>query len=479
MRANDPVGRLQGSMACVLSLAMGLSAASLGCGDDETSVTQSTTTSSGGNGQGGTAQGGGGQGGGGGETLVVEVGTSAFGALGEFVPVAGATVAFDKPGGERVELTSGADGTITFDGIDWSLGEGTMTAYLEDHVLWSYLGLTPESLARYIEGAHAERLRFLLLEQGPSTVAASGTATGMANEAHRLYLGANTAGSSSSDHAGPDWSLYVASGEPFALVGFEYHMVSPATVSARGEEFALDGWASLEHEAITEETSGLTFDMTNALAPTHVSGSFPLPLHGISDFFETAQGGVRASAAEFDGSLLLGLPTHLDVSTDGTAVEYDVEHVSPSVVAAPMTNYALWDSEGRGAGVQAIGYPSAGEQDFVVPEPVTLTNEESIAPYDTTLGWEMNEVDATDSLLTVNSWVSLRSTGVSAWYVRLPRGATEMTLPALPSNVDADAVFGTGSLAVIVQLCEERSTPVEYAGYCARYSASKPFYLTH
>lgn len=59
------------------------------------------------------------------------------------------------------------------------------------------------------------------------------------------------------------------------------------------------------------------------------------------------------------------------------------------------------------------------------------------------------------------------------WYVPIAPGATALTLPALPSGLDPDAVFGEArsSVIVAVQHCERRP---ELAP-CSRWATSRFF----
>ena len=118
----------------IASAVLGVVTASVtfGCGDDEASPAGAASgTGATGAGAAGAAggAGGAGAGGAGGESVTFIVVESLLGEP-TAPPVEGAMVAFDAPGGERVEQSSGADGKVTFTGVDWSKGKAAVSAYL-------------------------------------------------------------------------------------------------------------------------------------------------------------------------------------------------------------------------------------------------------------------------------------------------------------------------------------------------------------
>ncbi|HUT78715.1 MAG TPA: hypothetical protein VM285_13555, partial [Polyangia bacterium] len=105
-----------------------------------------------------------------------------------WVPLEGATVAFDAPGGERTEAVSGADGTVTFEGIDWSLGTAAATAHAEGYVLASVVDVEPSVVGQLFSVDGAVALLVNELTTAPETVSVSGTATGLLDTAHDLVV---------------------------------------------------------------------------------------------------------------------------------------------------------------------------------------------------------------------------------------------------------------------------------------------------
>ena len=126
------------AVACLLAISIA------GCGDDSKKVQDAGL-----------------DGGGGGESIiVVEWSTDSE----DWVPMEGATVAFDAPGGERTETVSGADGKVTFEGVDWTLGTAAATAHQPDYALGSVVNIDPSNLAGIFTIDDVIALRTMLIE---------------------------------------------------------------------------------------------------------------------------------------------------------------------------------------------------------------------------------------------------------------------------------------------------------------------------
>jgi hypothetical protein len=455
----------QGLAVVVLCLA----AATAGCSDDN-SVDPITTATGTGTGTGGT----GGAGGAVGESLEIQVLTMGARDMTQQAPAVGAVVSFDMPGGERVEQTTGSDGRVSFENIDWSLEPaGAVTGYLEGHILASALGLTPETVLSYIDQGGGEMLELWLQEVAPEQIDVSGTATNMNDQAHRLLVSTTSSGTVH-DAPGPDWSVQADPGQPFTVVGVEYAQDTSQVVSPRGRAFEVFGWGYLEHAAVSSATTGVTLDMSQSLTPTSVSGSFAIPQHGAGTFFDAAVGLARSSSLGSDGTAFLGLATLTDVAPDGVSFEYDLEYVEPAGDENPYTFYMMF----RGAQTSALivpGAPTAGAQPGTMPEPITIAVARR--PLHDTFTWQLNEVDQADPDLTLNAWIQNQATSQIVWVVAMPPGATEMTLPELPSTAVADDVLGTGPLQTAINQCAaENSGAYEYQ--CSRWATGSTLTLT-
>lgn len=61
--------------------------------------------------------------------------------------IAGAVISVVLPGGEHREVTTGADGTVVVDGIDWSAGTASAIAWAPGHSLYGVNGVSPDTFA--------------------------------------------------------------------------------------------------------------------------------------------------------------------------------------------------------------------------------------------------------------------------------------------------------------------------------------------
>jgi hypothetical protein len=124
------------------------------------------------------------------------------------------------------------------------------------------------------------------------------------------------------------------------------------------------------------------------------------------------------------------------------------------------------------------GYPTAGAQQPVLPEPVQLPDANPVYPWGQTVTWQMNAIDAADDELGLQSWI-VDSEGKQLWYVGMPPGSTEFAMPELPSGADADTVLGTGNVSGWINHCSSQPEDhPDYQGYCHRWSSSRTYILT-
>ena len=328
-------------------------------------------------------------------------------------------------------------------------------------------------MAWYAARFRADLLTLWLEEPAPELVEVSGAASNMSADSNRLMIAATTQ-STSIDHAGPAFSVAVETGEAFSLIALEYQTVSPATVSPRGAELELIQWAELAHAAVTSPTPGVTLDMDASLPATTVSGSFAIPAHGTSGFFEEAHGTLRTTSVESRASGTFGLPTRLDVAPDGLAFEYEAQHVEPTDGSTVMSKYYLWGGTGALAGLVKPGPPVDGPQEGVLPEPVlpaAITID-----FGDPISWTMNAVDRADPELGINAFFRNQGSGQPVWRVTAPPGAVQMVLPALPTGADPAEVLGEGALVAQIALCSIEH-PEPYTYWCARWSSSRDVHL--
>jgi hypothetical protein len=385
------------------------------------------------------------------------------------VPAKGTLIAFDLPGGVRVEKTVDDNGRATFEGVDWSKSpSGFITGYLPGRRLQSLGNLTAENVQALLARFGTKVLTLNMFPTPEPFVDVSGTATNMSVATHRLLV-APTVPGVAQDGVGLSFSVKVTPGRDFSLVALEYAPVTPSTVSTRGEELTHVAWAELNHAAVSTATTGLTIDLGTPLTAIDVSGSFAIPTHGTSNFFDTAKGSLITSSVESTESGYLGRLRKIDVSSDGKSFEYDMSYVS--IAAAPnlFTHYYVWAASGAIAAILKTGAPTPGMQDGVMPEPVVLA--QASVDLGSPVTWSTNDVDRSDATLGLNAWITNATTSVSVWNVRMPAGTTELTLPALPTGADPDTVLGSGNLTTRIEVCA-LDAPEPFSNWCTRWSGS-------
>ncbi|MBI5488106.1 MAG: hypothetical protein HY905_12305 [Deltaproteobacteria bacterium] len=341
-------------------------------------------------------------------------------------PAEGATVALDKPGGERVEETTEADGRATFDAIDWSLGEAAVTAALEGYVVNSRTGV--------VEADGEVELGVGRRGPSPDLVELSGTVTGMAADANTLSVGTTVHGESYWS-SGPDWSIQVEPGAAFTIVAAERH--SGAGSTGQHLEMTVDHWLLVDHAAITGATT-FDLDFATGATPTVVEGSFPMPARVESRLRTSGLGWITTYLTV--GSATVGYPTATDPSSDWNSVVYTVEYVEPPGVAVEdvRTQYCLVQNDDYSCAIED-GYPGAGVQSVTLLDLPQMTHPTGVTPYPLhdPVEWEAWDNDVYPLLI-------LEDDIGRVWTIRGPMDGTSIVVPALPSIVDEAELLGTG-----------------------------------
>jgi hypothetical protein len=343
-------------------------------------------------------------------------------------PAAGALVTLDKPGGERVALTAGADGTVAFDGIDWSLGEAAVTASMDGHGMASRVGI--------VETDGAITLRIPV--QPVETVTLSGTVTNMTDESNSLISNYYGCGGTSYQGPGPDYSIEVPAGAPFAMDIFEYSW--EALPSGQGQEWTVQDVYWQEMDAITADTTNdITIDGDGGVETYEASGSFDFSLTEGTPLSGTeGMGGVYVMTAcdnypvWLDGAGWLGnglgWTSHSDINADGTAFDYTVGYFTPPFVDQYFTLYFVWGNSGW-TEVREDGLPTAGSHAIdLLDVPVVNTSSETgfVELNGAPVTWESAETDARPELVVF--------VGDYTWIIDGPVSATSLAVPALPEG---------------------------------------------
>jgi hypothetical protein len=372
-----------------------------------------------------------------GGVLVVHVTAwPAWAGLAQGTPAAAAVVALDAPGGARIEQTAGADGSVTFTGLDWSAGTAAVTAYLDDaHVMATRVGITeadgeidmpvnalaePELVAVNVTGLNVPHL-------ASTFVMVAATVPG---------IQCQTRGNELVD---PSCTLEVVPGQAFTIVAREY---VPGSCGARCFSAPISAWTTADVPAVTGPAEA-TVDFAAPAAATTVSGSFVMP--GRADSPLRSNTSCMMYTLSALGAGYLGFVTTTRVTADGSTCEYEGQYVTVPGADDPVTIYWVYPdlSNGADSWVEVHGNLAAGPQTLPfldTPAFVTASGSPLLGP----LAWTLFDAGVGVSLFVT------RSDGSIVWRVALPPDTTAVTLPQLPASVNVAPLFGDGDVTVKV-----------------------------
>jgi hypothetical protein len=358
------------------------------------------------------------------------------GGAGAATPGSGAVVALDAPGGARVEQTAGADGRVTFTGLDWSAGTAAVTAYLDDaHVMATRVGVTE---------ADGEVPMPLDSLGSPELVEVNVTAHNLQNPTNGYVMAAATVqgiqcqGSSAYAPVDPSCTLEVIPGQAFTIVARAGDYLS---CGARCLSEPIFSWATVDVPALTGPTDA-TLDFAAPATATTVAGAFAMPGRADSPLrSDTSCLSYTLSAA---GGAYVGLATSSRVTADGSTCEDEGQFVGVAGVDAPMTIYWVTkiNSQAHEADswVEVPGNLVAGPQTLPfldAPAFVTVAGSPLHGP----LEWTLFDAGVSVSL------IFSRSDAARVWRVAFPQvDATTLTLPQPAASVDVSALLGDGDL---------------------------------
>ncbi|MFH2010819.1 MAG: hypothetical protein ABI333_29730 [bacterium] len=404
--------------------------------------------------------------GGTGESLDFIILDSTYGANvgddGTPLPLQGARVAVDLPGGERVELVSGADGKVTVDGIDWSLGNLSITAHIADYVMVSYTNLDASLLAdttMYINNAIGMYLERLIPDVPELQV--TGTAIGLVDPAHRYQVNVLFTEHVGTEHDNvggiSSYTVEAPGGLPFTIQGIERDYVESA--SEKGYDTTVYRVMQQEVAATSSASLVLDLDFEAYEVPTYTAdASMFLP----ADPNSTLRDG-RGSAFVCSANSLycFGWASHIDVSADGSYYDVDLVYTQPALADTVYTvfriiNFDTWEF----SMATVLGFPDANLPDVTLLEP-----PQWITPADPLVAHpvhETMELDSTDGL--DGEWFYIQRNGRTIWRVGAGTDRTAITVPAAPSSVNENQFLGTSFTGYVVGLVfhEEESIASHY-----------------
>jgi len=377
-------------------------------------------------------------------------------------PAEGALVTLDKPGGERVELTAGADGTVVFDAIDWTLGAAAATASMDGHGMASHVGLTEAD----------SPLTIRIPVQPVEWFELSGSVTNMTDEANWLSITAVVPGSSVFMATGSDYAVMVPAGAPFGLAAWEFAW-DASTADLGGTETALN-WSWQEMDAITADTTNdITFEGDGGVETETASGSFNIDLtEGTPLSGSEGWGGAWVGAAwDGCGDWVGGVSTYsASINAEGTAFDYTLEYMNVPSIPHYVTNYSIY-SGFIFSMVRMDGLPTEGSHatDFldvpVLPSLPAGGYELNGAPFT----WESAETNARPVLTVTTPDYTLTPMGLVGeytWTIQGPVGATSLAIPVLPEGGPLTEQIETGDHVGMLTLMRDAadSTPGLWLG---------------
>jgi len=360
------------------------------------------------------------------------------------IPVADAMVAFDLPGGERVERTTGADGRVTIYGVDWSQGSAAMTAYKDGYGMVSFVNLEANDLDAtenpflvIVDGAVAMYLMDLS-PTPPPEITVTGTATRMADSSHNYTVSTlrSLVATTWSGSGSAAFEVTAPLNEPFTLQAIE---MTPIGVlpSGQGNDVDIHRAMELNLDPTAGPTLSVELDFFADEIPVYTAdASMVLPARADSPLRD---GIPYFLVGATDNVYTIGWGTPVDVSADGNSFGGTVSWVEPTLITEPyiyfMVNHTL--SGARSVAIEP-GYPQGGMLDpplYDVPRWVTPSDPQTEHPMHDPMAWDLFD-DWTVALLIISR------SGIDIWRVNAGSGATSLTIPQPPSAVDQSSFLG-------------------------------------
>jgi hypothetical protein len=344
-------------------------------------------------------------------------------------PVEGATVALDGPDGTRTEQTTGADGRVTFEELDWSLGTADVTVHKQDHIVHGVVG---------IDGSEEEiAVGLTLVDPSADWVTISGTAANMSDETHQLDMN-TSCGVTSHQDVGPEWSMLVQPGVDFTLRAVEFQPGTDDPPRVTSQTFF--SWVLLDHAAVTEDTT-VDIDFAGSVTPVNVSNAIATPaLRSDSPLMGTTfiYGLVHA------GPVYVGFSEYAEPNSLGSAFDIDYEYIEDAGLPDPVTIYRLYPVD-YFMGTSMVFVPGTPEEGshrlgFLDLPAMEQTPTTTCSLHGTEFSWDLYDEGVEVSLQV---WTTLDGFDRDpiAWRVDAPIDATSITVPDPPSSLEDESTL--------------------------------------
>lgn len=372
-------------------------------------------------------------------------------------PVSAAAIAVDLPGGRRLDLKTGADGRATIDGIDWSAGRMSITAWAAGRVVGSVLGMGKANLATL--GAGGVFRICLLKRPAATTVDVTGVAKNMTDTSHSLIVSASDAPGQVVVSAGTSpYSLPVWTGGAGMVVACEMQ----GTVTGRTLAQTFFGWTKADHPAL-QSTATLDLDFATKLPTSKVSGHLKLPSNATSALRTRAFGYLRVSTFESASQgTVTGLPTSSAPNAAGDMIDFSAEYVDLPSAGTPVTLYVLQVNNAVQSFVWRRGTPKDGATIDGFLDAFTLVQPRGTASLHADIeiaSPDSNQEGVAPGIALANAKGELAWTAMS-WNRTVPT----FRLPDLPAGVAVSDALGDGPYV---------ATPYVWADIDPRYGAMR------
>lgn len=340
-------------------------------------------------------------------------------------PAAGISLVFDKPGGERVETKSGADGLATITGVDWSKGTAALTVLNEGNLATTWVALDKTAMA--VTNAKArvtpgEPKRDMTAYSSPAPTRLPSLAGALEHAQGAEAVISPTSEGSPYYGGASTYALSVKGGAPFSLITLERSPILPTPVSARGFALTLHRWGKIDRPALAgDEMFDIDFDTASPLTPSKAKGKLLLPGGKAGPFGANSTFSTSITSTESGGMAVLGAASRADVSADGSAFEFELEYLKLDGVT-PRFTYTVQTADVSST-ARTAGLP--GEV-IMVDQMLTPPLLAGASTRSLTEPFAFENVPA-DSILQVNFSTSTKYT----WAVEVPIGVTSFTLPPL------------------------------------------------
>lgn len=295
-------------------------------------------------------------------------------------PAPNAKIAVDLPGGEHRELTVGADGRATIEGIDWSLGVASVVAYgIAGRSVYGVMDVTPANMGKLPKpagvGSAADVVLYPQAFADPRLVTVSGTVASPSNATNSTLLSGTRCGQPS-EVGGASYSIRCVPGKPFTLIARDERV----TVAGSTVTVAPNRWFKRDVPIPTGAVLEADIDFATAtqLVP-HTGAVHVKTSAALKKAIAAPNGIVFVSSKETSFTMLLGAFSSRAASATG--LDFNVEWVDVAG-QTPFTVAVVFGMDGTVTQRITGGVPTADQtfDTFVVPPLQAAASLEVKAP---------------------------------------------------------------------------------------------------